>query len=177
MMATHPIAPFISTHHLDEVGCFFPRYNALDGLHHLMNGMQTEPISFLQRCVCYDWEKKLTYSISLGYVVQVNPYVLLPYYLERPKITFKAWNKKDGGGKFDFDTQTTINSHYHKHLLFFLDKIYIEGSYAVSIYNHDLNFASQRWWSFCFSFAFHQDDISILVLSAKLHKDQASLLP
>ena len=116
-------------------------------------------------CICYDKEKKLTFFISLGYVVQVYPYVLLPKYLERPKITFKAWNKKDGGEEFDFDTQIAIKSHCNKHLLFFLDKIYLEGSHVVSIYNHDVSSASQ-WWSFCFSFASHQDDMQhIRVLS------------
>ena len=42
--------------------------------------------------------------MSLGYVVQVYPYVQIPKYLERLEITFKAWNKKDGGGEFNFDT-------------------------------------------------------------------------
>ena len=99
-------------------------------------------------------------------MVQFYPYVLLPKYLERPYITFKAWNKKDGGGELVFDTRTAIKSHYDKHLLFFLDKIYLEGSHVVSIYNCDLSSACQRWWSFCFSFASHQDDMQhIRVLS------------
>ena len=96
----------------------------MDGLHHLMNAMQIEPSSFLQRCICYEQEKKITFFISLGHVVQVYPYVLLLKYLERPRITFKAWNKKDGGGEFDFDTQIassytamkpdpTLINHYH----------------------------------------------------------------
>ena len=66
--------------------------------------MQTQPSSFFQSCIFYDQEKKLTFSISLAYVVQVYPYVLLAKNLERPHINFKAWNKKDGGGEFDFDT-------------------------------------------------------------------------
>ena len=105
--------------------------------------------------------------MSLGYVVQVYPYDLLHKYLERPEITFKAWNKKDGGGEFDFDTQTTIKSHCNKHLLFFLDKIYLEGSHVGSIYNNELSFASQRWWSFCFSFASHQDDTQHICILSK----------
>eukprot|EP00250_Pteridium_aquilinum_P008811 c18226_g1_i1 orf=963-2597(+) len=166
LMAAHPIAPFISMHHLDEVDRFFPGYSVLDGLHHLTNAMQTEPSSFLQRCICYDREKKLTFSISSGYVVQVYPYVLLPKDLERPEITFKAWNKKDGGGEFDFDTRTAIKSRCNKPFLFFLSTIHLEGSNVVSVYKRDSSTASQKWWSLCFSFASHRDDMQqIRVLS------------
>lgn len=170
-MAAHPIAPFISMHHLDEVDRFFPGYNALDGLHHLANAMQTEPSSFLQRCICYDREKRLTFSISLGYVVQVYPYVILPKDLERPEITFKAWNKKDGGGEFDFDTRTAIKSRCNKPFLFFLKEIHLEGSNVVSMYNRDSSTASQKWWSLCFSFASHQGDLQQIHILSKVMSD------
>ena len=94
-MAPLPLATFfLSMHHLDEVDRFFPEHNTLDGLHHLMNSMQTKPNSFLQRYICYDWEKKLTFSISLGYEEQVYSYVLLPWDLERPEIIFQGLEQK-----------------------------------------------------------------------------------
>ena len=93
-MAAHPLAPFISMHHLDEVDRFFPGYNALDGLHHLMILMQTEPTSFLQCCNCYDREKKLIFFISLSYVIQVYSNVLLSRDLERPEINFQGLEQK-----------------------------------------------------------------------------------
>ena len=97
-------------HHLDEIDWYFPGYNTLNGLHHLMILMQTELISFLQRCNCCDLEKTLIFSISLIYVIQVYSYVLLPRDLESQRLTFKTWNKKDGGGEFDFDTRFAIKS-------------------------------------------------------------------
>eukprot|EP00250_Pteridium_aquilinum_P022244 c25332_g1_i1 orf=146-1666(+) len=149
LLAAHPIAPFISMHHLDEINPVFPDYSALDGLHHLTKAMHTEPSSFLQRCICYDHDKRLTFSISSGYVVQVFPYVLLPRDLERAEITFKAWNMKAGGGEFDFDTRTAIKSVCNRPFLFFLDEIYREGSNVVSIYKRDMTTDSQKRWSFC----------------------------
>lgn len=153
MLAAHPIVPFISIHHLDEIDPVFPHYNALDGLHHLTTAMRMDPSSFLQRCICYDRDKKLTFSISLGYVIQVYPYVLLPRDLERAEITFKAWNKKDGGGEFDFDTRSAIKSVCKRPFLFFLDNIYRKGSNVVSVYTRDMTVDSQKRWSFCFPFA------------------------
>ena len=63
MMTTHLIASFISMHHLDKVGPFFPRYNLLNGVLHLVIVMRIEPCSVLQRCICYDLKKKLTILI------------------------------------------------------------------------------------------------------------------
>lgn len=161
LLAGHPITPFISMHHLEEVDPFFPQYNAIEGLHHLTKAMKMEPSSFLQRCICYDREKKLTFSISLGYVVQVYSYVLLPRELERPEITFKAWNKKSGGGEFDFDTRAAIRSVCNKPALFFLDNMYQDGSDVVSIYKRDTSSDSRRRWSLCFSYTPSMDIIRV----------------
>lgn len=152
LLAAHPIVPFISMHHLDEIDPVFPHYNTLDGLRHLTTAMQTEPSSFLQRSICYDRDRKLTYSVSLGYVIQVFPYVLLPRDLERAEITFKAWNKRDDGGEFDFDTRSAIKSMCRRPFLFFLDKIDRKGPNFMSIYVRDMTIDNRKWWSFCFPF-------------------------
>lgn len=168
LLAAHPIAPFISMHHLDEMEPVFPQFSALHGLRHLTKAMHTDPSSFLQRCICYDQDKGFTFSISSGYVVQVYPYVFLPRELERPEITFKAWNKKDGGGEFDFDTRMAVRSICKKPLLFFLEERYLEGPNVVSIYKRDI---SRRRSSFCFSYAFPPDGMQqIRVVSKPMSK-------
>ena len=53
------------------------------------------------------------------------------------RLTFKAWNKKDGGGEFDFDTCSTIKSRCNKPFLFSLDRIHLEGSIVMIVYKHD----------------------------------------
>ena len=75
------------------------------------------------------------------------------------RLTFKAWNKKDGGGEFDFDTRSAIKSRCNKPFLFFLDRIHLEGSNVVSVYKRDSSVGSQKWWSLCFSFTSRQDDM------------------
>mgnify|MGYP002776101623 FL=1 len=151
---------------------FFPQYSAMEGLQHLTKAMKTEPSSFLQRCICYDRKKRLTFSISLGYVVQVYPYVLLPRELERREITFKAWNKKNGGGEFDFDTRATSRSVCNKPILFFMDEIYHDGIDMVSIYKRDVRRDSRRRWSFCFSYASHRDDMKHIRVVSKPMKER-----
>ena len=65
--------------------------------------------------------------------------------LRDQRLTFKAWNKKDGGGEFDFDTRSAIKSHCNKHFLFILDRIYLEGSNVISVYKCDSSAGSQKW--------------------------------
>lgn len=151
LLAAHPITPFISMHHLDEVDPLFPDLNSMDGMRHLTKAMQIEPSSFLQRCLCYDRRRKLTFSVALGYVVQVYPHVLLPRELERPEITFKAWNKKTGGGEFDFDTRMATKSICRKPLLFFLETLQLEGENVVGLYKRDTSIDRKKGWSFYFS--------------------------
>lgn len=155
LLAGHPISPFISMHHLDELEPVFPQYNAMDGLRHLLKSMRTEPSSFLQRCICYDRKKRLTFTISSGFVIQVYPDVFLPRELERPEITFQAWNKRDGGGEFDFDTRKAVKSVCNKPFLFFLEDIHLEGTNVVSIYKRDSNIDDRKRRSFCFSYMYH----------------------
>lgn len=169
-LAAHPIAPFISMHHLDEIGPIIPQYSALDGLHLLTKAMRTEPSSFLQRSICYSRTKRLTISVSSGYVVQVYPFILLPRELERAEITFKAWNKKDGGGEFDFDTRGPIKSVCNRPFLFFLDRIDREGSNIVSIYKRDPTIDSQRWFFCFFSASLEKKVQQIRVVSKPLDK-------
>ena len=85
LLAAHPVAPFVSMHHLETIDPVFPQHNSLDGLQLLVKAMKTEPISFLQRSICYDRERRLTFSVSMGYVVQVFPKIILPRELDQPE--------------------------------------------------------------------------------------------
>lgn len=177
LLAAHPITPFISMHHLDEVDPVFPDHNAMDGMRHLTKAMQTEPSSFLQRCICYDHSKRLTFSISSGYVVQVYPYILLPRELERPEITFKAWNKKDGGGEFDFDTRIAVKSMCKKPFLFFLDKIQFEGENVIGVYKRDTSIDRKKRWSLCFSYMYRPEDMQRIRIVSKPMDEQWFKVP
>jgi hypothetical protein len=65
-------------HHLELIEPVFPGLTALEGLKQLMKAMRIDPRNFLQQSICYDHELGLSFSISLRYVVQVFPQIILP---------------------------------------------------------------------------------------------------
>jgi hypothetical protein len=73
LLAAHPIAPFVSFHHGETLNPIFPKHKSMDGLKLLMKAMRTDPSGFLQQSIYYDHKRWLTFSISMGYVVQVFP--------------------------------------------------------------------------------------------------------
>ncbi|KAI5055622.1 hypothetical protein GOP47_0029143 [Adiantum capillus-veneris] len=167
LLAAHPISPFVSMHHLEEVDPMFPKLDALTSLRHLMYSMHIEPSSFLQHCICYDREQKLSLSISLGYVVQVFPYVILPRELERPEITFKAWNSKQSRGEFDLDTRKSLRPVCHRPVSFYIEDIYLdEDGRVVSTYKRDSSVDEKKQQSLCLPIVFHpKEAIRIRILS------------
>lgn len=152
LLAAHPVAPFVSMHHLETIDPVFPQHNSLDGLKLLVKAMKTEPISFLQRSICYDRERRLTFSVSMGYVVQVFPKIILPRELDQPERTFKAWNKRDRAEDFDINTRTPYRSTCNKPFLFFFKDIIPngEGNMVVSTYKRDKATDDSKSRAFCF---------------------------
>ncbi|XP_044948586.1 uncharacterized protein LOC123398141, partial [Hordeum vulgare subsp. vulgare] len=144
ILAAHAIAPFISIHHVEFVDPIYPGLNSLESLELFTKAMKTEPMSFLQRSVCYDKKHKLTLAISLGYVVQVYPSVLLPPELERSERTYIAFKRMSQRTEFDFDTKEIQKSMCKKPVLFFLKDVWKDGnitrgSYIRSSERDDLN--------------------------------------
>ncbi|KAJ7285433.1 hypothetical protein O6H91_16G045600 [Diphasiastrum complanatum] len=139
LLATHPVTPFVSLHHVEVMDPLIPGMSSHDGLRLLTKAMHTEPGSFLQQSICYDHKQGLSFSISTGFVVQVFPEILFPSQLERAEITFRAWNRGNGPGEFDLDTRKP-KSVCKQPYLFYLDDIQSmeESSSVVSIYKRDV---------------------------------------
>jgi hypothetical protein len=143
LLASHPIAPFISIHHVELVDPIYPGLNSLESLELFTKAMKMEPMSFLQHSICYDQIQRLTFAISLGYVVEVYPNVLLPRDLERSQRTYIAYNRMSQRNEFDFDTRDVQKSLCKKPILFFLKDVWKDGnitrgSYARSSARDDL---------------------------------------
>lgn len=134
LLSAHPVAPFVSIHHVEAVDPFYPGLSSLDGLKLFSKAMRTDPRSFLQRSVCYDWVGRHTFSVSLGYVVQVFPNIVLPHELDRSEKTYSAWNRLSHRGEFDFDTRDPHRSVCKKPVLFFLKDIGRKGNTTVGSY-------------------------------------------
>ncbi|KAF9603748.1 hypothetical protein IFM89_037834 [Coptis chinensis] len=135
LLSTHPIAPFVSIHHIEAVDPFYPGLNSLESLKLFTKAMKTDPKSFLQRSICYDHVRRVTFSVSLGYVVQVYPYIVLPRELERAEQTYSAWNKISHPNEFDFDTRLTHRSVCKKPVIFYLKDAWKEGNATAGSYS------------------------------------------
>lgn len=134
LLVAHPIDPFISIHHVEAVDPLFPGLSTLESLKLFTKAMTTEPRSFLQRAICYDRIQKLTFSVSLGYVVQVFPTIVLPRELERSEQTYIAWNRVNKRDEFDFDTRDVYRSVCKKPILFFLKDVMKVGNVTLGSY-------------------------------------------
>lgn len=153
LLAAHPIAPFLSVHHLELIDPVFPGYNTLDSLRLFTQAMQVDPASFLQQSITYDQSRSLTYSISLGYVVQVFPDIVLPKDVERPEVTFTAWNRLDNTFEFSMDSRPGIRPVCKQPFLFFMEKVQYDERNAtvVSTYRRHKFIDERKSGSFCWS--------------------------
>lgn len=137
LLSAHPLAPFVSMHHVDVLDPLFPGHKTLDSLRYFMSAMETEPASFLQQAICYNHTAKLSFSISLGYVVQVFPSILFPRELQDPQVTFRALNWGDHVGEFTMDSRPAIRSICDKPILFYWKANHFdeESNKILSIYD------------------------------------------
>ncbi|KAH8955644.1 hypothetical protein BDL97_08G151600 [Sphagnum fallax] len=136
LLAAHPVTPFISMHHLELIEPVFPGLTALEGLKQLMTAMRTDPGNFLQQSICYDHELGLSFSISLGYVAQVFPQIILPRTLTTVETSFTAWNHDNHDLEFSFDTQPVPMSTCKQPFLFYMEEMHAVESnrQTVSMY-------------------------------------------
>ncbi|KAL5167926.1 hypothetical protein HKD37_11G030210 [Glycine soja] len=134
LLSSHPIAPFVSIHHVEAVNSFYPGLSSLDSLKLFTKAMKADPKSFLQRSICYDHARHLTFSVSLGYVVQVLPNIVFPRELERSERTYSAWNGISQTNEFDFDAREPYKSVCKGPTRFFLKDTGREGNASWGSY-------------------------------------------
>jgi Protein of unknown function, DUF604 len=149
-LAAHPIAPFITIHHVGVVDPIFPGLNSLESLQLFTKVMKAEPMSFLQHTICYDMAHKLSIAVSLGYVVQVYQTVVLPRDLERSEVTYTSWNRLGYRNEFDFDTREAFRSICKKPVRFFLKEVWKEGNVTKGSYVREKNRDDLKRKVFCF---------------------------
>ncbi|KAF8379863.1 hypothetical protein HHK36_029312 [Tetracentron sinense] len=150
LLSTHPITPFVSIHHVEAVEPFYPGLSSLEGLKIFTRAMKTDPRSFLQRSICYDRLRRITFSVSMGYVVQVFPNIVLPQELERSEQTYSAWNKINHGSEFDFDTRDPHKSVCKKPILFYLKDVHSYGNATLGSYGRARGKEDLKRKIFCF---------------------------
>ena len=164
----HPVAPFVSIHHVEVYEPIFPFLGTLDSLRLLVKAMQTEPSSFLQQSICYQPNHKLSFSVSLGYSVQVYPRIVSPRELQRAERTFRAWNELDLEAEFDINTRPSP-SICDQPFLFFLEDIHVDerSGLTVSTYNRHYAIDDVKKQEFCWSQIFPPDEVDKIRVSNK----------
>ncbi|KAG9454217.1 hypothetical protein H6P81_007121 [Aristolochia fimbriata] len=136
MLSSHPLAPLISLHHLDNLEPVFPNMNHTQALEHLFKAIKVDPSQILQKTVCYDNLNSLTISVSWGYSVQVyEGNILLPDLLPLQK-SFTPWKR----GRDISSSQYMFNSREFPsnpclHLAtFFLERVFSDLTVTHSKY-------------------------------------------
>ncbi|KAL4573013.1 hypothetical protein LXL04_019806 [Taraxacum kok-saghyz] len=95
MLASHPLSPLLSLHHLDLIDPIFPGLTKLEAVKRLFEPVRHDPTRILQQTVCYDSSNSITVSVSWGYVVQVfEGNRFLPDLIQVQK-TFTSWRRKE----------------------------------------------------------------------------------
>ncbi|CAN8284885.1 unnamed protein product [Cochlearia groenlandica] len=127
LLATHPIAPLVSLHHLDYVDPIFPSTTQIDSLRRLISTYKTDPSRILQHTMCHDPVKNRSISVSWGYTIQIYPYLVTGKELETPLLTFKTW-RTSSSEPFSFDTRPLSDDPCERPVFYFLDRVYEVGS-------------------------------------------------
>lgn len=179
LLASHPLTPFISIHHLELLDPVFPNMSALDGLKLLTKAMHTDPGSFLQQSIAYDHKRSLSFSISTGYVVQVFPEIILPRLLTRVETTFTAWNKGNSSLEFAFDTRPPAKSICKKPYLFYLAEMYHDPvtSRVVTLYKRLHSVDEEKTRNFCWFKGFPPSQVQSIRVKSEPVSNKFFMLP
>nr|XP_017249670.1 PREDICTED: uncharacterized protein LOC108220418 [Daucus carota subsp. sativus] len=105
LLAAHPVTPLVSLHHLDIIDPIFPNMKQLEALERLKAPMKLDSAGLMQQSMCYDKSRKLTVSVSWGYVVQIFAGFVSARELEMPARTFVSWYRKSDEAGFSFNTR------------------------------------------------------------------------
>ncbi len=164
--------PFISMHHLEVIEPIFPGLSALEGLKHLVKAMQTDPGSFLQQSICYNHKLGLSISISLGYVVQVFPEIILPRILTTVETSFTAWNHDNSALEFSFDTRPVPMLVCKQPFLFYMEGMHVDENNSqktVSTYGRYSNVDKAKTDAHCWFYHLPPEKLQkIMVISESL---------
>ncbi|KAM5580725.1 hypothetical protein ABKV19_010116 [Rosa sericea] len=135
LLASHPLSPLVSLHHLEHTDPIFPNRTTMQALQHLFKAVNVDPHRILQKTVCYDRWFSWTVSVSWGYAVQIyGNHMLLPNVLPVQE-TFKQWKKGPVlSGVYTFNTREHHPDPCRRPVVFFLDHVSSREDGIMSIY-------------------------------------------
>ncbi|GMN58092.1 hypothetical protein TIFTF001_027184 [Ficus carica] len=132
LLASHPVRPLVSLHHLENTDPIFPNMTTLEALRHLFRATNVDSQRLLQQTVCYDRWFSWTIVVSWGYAVQIfGNHVFLPDVLPVPE-TFKSWRQTGNlSGLYSLTTKQIHPDPCRRPTIFFLEDVASAGSNGI----------------------------------------------
>jgi hypothetical protein len=122
LLASHPVTPLVSLHHLDVVEPIFPNVTRVEALQRLTIPMKLDSAGLMQQSICYDKSKRWTVSVSWGFVVQIFRGVFSPREMEMPSRTFLNWYRRADYTAYAFNTRPVSRNPCQKPFVFYFSK-------------------------------------------------------
>ncbi|OIW15718.1 hypothetical protein TanjilG_04253 [Lupinus angustifolius] len=125
LLATHPISPLLSLHHVNQTYPIFPNMTNIKALQHLFKAVNVDSQRILQQTVCYHNNFSWTISVSWGYAVQLFPSNMpLPDILRTPH-TFQPWRTEGNimENAYNFNTVALQNDTCQRPIIFYMDTV------------------------------------------------------
>ncbi|XP_026425729.1 uncharacterized protein LOC113321960 [Papaver somniferum] len=125
LLASHPLAPLISLHHLDKADPIFPNKTRHQAVAHLLKAATLDPHRVVQQTICYDNMFSRTISISWGHAVQIFEGNLLVRDLLQVRNTFKLRRKENISNTdlYMFNTRQVDSDLCKRPTIFFLESL------------------------------------------------------
>ncbi|RZC83772.1 hypothetical protein C5167_046558 [Papaver somniferum] len=124
LLASHPLAPLISLHHLDKADPIFPNKTTHQAVEHLLKAATTDPHRVVQQTICYDNMFSRTISISWGHAVQIFEGNVLVRDLLQVRNTFKLWREDiSNTDLYMFNTRKIDSNPCKRPTIFFLENL------------------------------------------------------
>ncbi|XP_020217913.1 uncharacterized protein LOC109801291 [Cajanus cajan] len=122
LLASHPVTPLVSLHHLDVVEPIFPNMSRVQALERLTIPMKLDSAGLMQQSICYDTSKSWTVSVSWGFAVQIFRGVFSPREMEMPSRTFLNWYRRADYTAYAFNTRPVSRNPCQKPFVFYFSK-------------------------------------------------------
>ncbi|KAM7260908.1 hypothetical protein ACFE04_026383 [Oxalis oulophora] len=120
LLLAHPLRPFLSLHHLDNVEPIFPNMDRFNALQKLQIPAKLDSAGLMQQSICYDETNSWTVSVSWGYAAQIICGIIPAREMEMPAQTFRNWDQTVDPKGFTFNTRQLSDNSCQVPFLYYL---------------------------------------------------------
>ncbi|CAL5025835.1 unnamed protein product [Urochloa decumbens] len=122
LLASHPVAPIVTLHHLDVVKPLFPDARSRPAaVRRLFDGpVKLDTAGLMQQSICYDGDNRWTVSVAWGFAVLVARGVMSPREMEMPARTFLNWYRRADYTAYAFNTRPLARSPCQKPAVYYM---------------------------------------------------------